>query len=102
MADYGLFIGWGPDSVRGREAKSLEGFNESIQYWGRLQEEGKIESFEVALLEPHGGDLGGVGMLPGVKEPPAALRIVAELLRMSTPPPPHVQKGRPAGAVPEN
>jgi len=62
MAEAGLFIGWGAP-VRGRESKGLEVFEESIQYWGRLQQEGRIESFEVALLYPHGGDLGGFALL---------------------------------------
>jgi hypothetical protein len=64
MAEMGLFIGWSTP-VRGREAKSLEVFNESIQYWGSLQQDGKIESFEVVLLGPHGGDLGGFALLRG-------------------------------------
>jgi hypothetical protein len=64
MADAGLFIGWGAP-VRGREAKGLEVFNESIGYWGRLQQDGRIESFEIALLYPHGGDLGGFALLRG-------------------------------------
>jgi hypothetical protein len=67
MADAGLFIGWGPP-VRGREAKGLEVFNESIQQWGEYQQEGKIESFEVALLYPHGGDLAGFSLLRGTRE----------------------------------
>ena len=67
MADAGLFIGWGAP-VRGREAKGLEVFNESITYWGRLQQEGRIESFEVALLYPHGGDLFGFALLRGTSE----------------------------------
>lgn len=67
MADRALFIGWG-ESVRGRERKSLEVFDESVQYWQRLQDEGRIESFEVALLAPHGGDLGGFALLRGSAE----------------------------------
>lgn len=58
MAEAGLFVGWGAP-VRGRETKGLEIFNESVAYWGRLQQEGRIESFEVVLLYPHGGDLAG-------------------------------------------
>jgi hypothetical protein len=58
MAEMGLFIGWGAP-VRGREAKSLEVFNEAVQFYGRAQENGRIESFEVVILEPHGGDLYG-------------------------------------------
>ena len=64
MAEAGLFIGWG-DPVRNREAKSLAVFNQSIEYWNRLQEEGRIESVEVVLLYPHGGDLGGFALLRG-------------------------------------
>jgi hypothetical protein len=84
MADYALFIGWGQDSVRGREAKSLEVFNESIEYWGRLQQEGRIESVEVALLEPHGGDLGGFALLRGDREALSALRVDEEFERVTT------------------
>jgi hypothetical protein len=67
MADAGLFIGWGAP-VRGREAKGLEVFNEGIEYWGRLQQDGRIESFEVVILEPHGGDLSGFALLRGTAE----------------------------------
>jgi hypothetical protein len=67
MVEAGLFVGWGPP-VRGREAKSLEVFNESVQYWGGLQQDGRIESFEVVLLYPHGGDLGGFALLRGSHE----------------------------------
>ena len=64
MAEAGLFIGWGAP-VRNREAKSLQVFNESVEYWNRLQQEGRIESVEVVLLFPHGGDLGGFALLRG-------------------------------------
>jgi hypothetical protein len=67
MAEAGLFIGWGAP-VRGREAKGLGVFNESIEYWGRLQQDGRIESFEVVLLYPHGGDLAGFSLLRGSHE----------------------------------
>ena len=67
MADDGLFIGWGAP-VRGREAKGLEVFSESIGYWGRLQQEGRIESFEVVILYPHGGDLAGFALLRGTHD----------------------------------
>ena len=64
MADAGLFIGWGAP-VRGREAKGLEVFNESLAYYGRLQQDGVIEGFETAILEPHGGDLAGIRAASG-------------------------------------
>jgi hypothetical protein len=64
MAEAGLFIGWGAP-VRGREAKGLEVFNEAVGYWGRLEQEGRIESSEVVILFPHGGDLTGFSLLRG-------------------------------------
>lgn len=83
MADAGLFIGWGAP-IQGREAKGLEVFNETIAFWGRLQGEGRIESFEVALLEPHGGDLEGFMMVRGSSEQMSALRTDEEFERVLT------------------
>jgi hypothetical protein len=59
-----LFIGWG-EPVRGREAKAVQVFGEAMAYYQRLQDQGEIESFESALLEPHGGELGGFVLLRG-------------------------------------
>jgi hypothetical protein len=67
MADAGLFIGWG-EVVRGREDRALDVFNETIEYYGQLQSDGRIESFDVALLEPHGGELQGFVILRGSEE----------------------------------
>ena len=64
MADAGLFIGWG-EVVRGREDRALESFNETIELLGQMQSDGRIESFEVTLLNPHGGDLQGFMLLRG-------------------------------------
>ncbi len=83
MADYGIFIGFGTP-VRGREAKSLEVFNEAMQYYTRLQQEGTIESFEAAFLEPHGGDLGGFILLRGERRKLGQLRVDAEFERLTT------------------
>lgn len=52
MADRMLFISWGAP-VRGLEERSLEVFNEAIGLLGRMQQEGRIESFDVALLTPN-------------------------------------------------
>ena len=49
MADDALFIGWG-EVVRGREEKAVEVFGESIEYYGQLQQDGKIEGFEPYFL----------------------------------------------------
>jgi len=64
MADDALFLGWG-EVVRGRETKAVEVFNEAMQYYGQLQQDGKIEGFEAYFLGPHGGDLGGFVLLHG-------------------------------------
>jgi hypothetical protein len=73
MADAGLFIGWG-QVVRGREGRALDVFNETIELYGSMQSDGRIESFEVALLEPHGGELAGYTMLRGSEEQIDAVR----------------------------
>jgi len=67
MADAGLFIGWG-QVVRGREDRALDVFNETLEFYGQLQSDGRIEDFEVALLDPHGGELQGYVMLRGSED----------------------------------
>ena len=57
MADAGVLIAWG-ENVPGREARGLEVFNETLEFWGRMQAEGQIESFEVALVSA-GGPIDG-------------------------------------------
>jgi hypothetical protein len=79
MADRVLFIGWGTP-VRGREERGLEVFNESIGLYGRMQQEGRIERFDVVLLEP-AGELGGYIELHGSSEQIAALREDEEFRR---------------------
>jgi hypothetical protein len=83
MAEAALFIGWGAP-VRGRETKGLEIFNESVAYWGRLQEGGRIENFEVVLLYPHGGDLYGFALLRGSHDQLNAVGGEEEFLRLTT------------------
>lgn len=83
MADAGLFIGWG-EVVRGRETEALEVFNETLVYYGRLQEEGVIENFEPVFLEPHGGDLNGFILLRGDAEKLASLRVSEEFTQIAT------------------
>jgi hypothetical protein len=82
MATSALVIGWGP-AVRGREQKALQVFNEAIQYYTRLQQQGAIESFEPVALEPHGGDLQGFLLVRGDQEKLNALRSSDEFLRLN-------------------
>jgi hypothetical protein len=83
MADAGLFIGWG-EVARGREGRALEVFNEGIGYYGRLQEAGRIESFEISLLQPHGGDLAGFVLLRGTEDQMDAVQHDEEFERFLT------------------
>ncbi len=83
MAEAGLFTGWGPP-VRGREAKGLDVFNEALSFYGKQQESGAIESFEVVFLAPHGGDLAGFILVRGSEEQIAALRANDEFQRLNT------------------
>ena len=82
MATSALVIGWGT-VVRGREQKALQVFNEAIQYYAQLQQQGTIESFEPVLLEPHGGDLAGFVLLRGDREKLNALHTSEEFLRLN-------------------
>jgi hypothetical protein len=81
MADRLLFIGWG-EPVRGREERGLEVFNEAVGFYGRCQQEGRIEKLDVVLLTPHGGGLNGYIELHGTAEQIAALREDEEFQRI--------------------
>jgi hypothetical protein len=83
MADFGLFIGFGAP-VRGRERQAIEGFNDVLEYYSRLQQGGEIESFETVLLEPHGGELGGFILLRGDQDKLARIRTSDEFQRHTT------------------
>jgi hypothetical protein len=72
MADRVTFISW-DEVVRGREARSLEVFNESVGLYGRMQQDGRIESFDVVLLRPNAG-IDGYMVLSGSAEQMSALR----------------------------
>jgi hypothetical protein len=80
MADRFLFLGW-DTAVRGREERGLEVFNESIGLYGRLQQEGRIEKFDVVLLDPNPG-LAGYVELHGTADQLAALRQDEEFRRL--------------------
>jgi hypothetical protein len=72
MADRILFVSWG-EVVRGREVAAYENFNETIGLYGRLQQEGKMESFDVVLLDPS-IDIAGYIAIHGSAEQLAALK----------------------------
>jgi hypothetical protein len=80
MADRVLFVSWG-QVVRGREERALEVFTESLGFYGRLQQEGRIAGFDVVLLEPSSG-LGGYIAIQGSAEQIAALSEDQEFRRL--------------------
>jgi hypothetical protein len=82
MADFGLFLGFGTP-VRGRERQAIAVFNEGMEYWTRLQQQGEIESFESVFLEPHGGDLSGFTLLRGDRDKLESIRTSDEFARQS-------------------
>jgi hypothetical protein len=81
MAGDALFLGWG-QVARGREQLALEVFQESVAYYGKLQEDGKIERFDAYLMEPHGGDLGGFFVMSGAGSTLDAIRSSPEFQRV--------------------
>ncbi len=83
MAEAALFIGWG-SPVRGREQKGLEVFGEATAYYAELQQDGRIESWEPVLLEPHGGALDGFILLRGSREQLDEVQASSEFERMTT------------------
>ena len=81
MADAALFIGW-TDVIPGREAIANAGFAEALAFYTAQQQKGTIESFEPAMLSPHGGDLGGFILVRGEAAKLAALRQSEESQRL--------------------
>ena len=79
MADRVLFISWG-SGVPGREERGLEVFNEAIGIAGRMQQEGRIEKFDVVLFQPN-GYLNGYMQLHGSAEQIAAVHEDEEFQR---------------------
>ena len=72
MADRALFMAW-TEPVRGAEEHALGVFNEAMGLLGRKQQEGKIESFDVVLLDPN-SELDGYITIKGSAEQIAELR----------------------------
>ncbi|MDD9267264.1 hypothetical protein ACFPES_09555 [Paenibacillus sp. GCM10023248] len=79
MAKGSLIVGWG-EIIPGREKAAQATLNDAMQYCTRLQQEGKIDRFEVVVLEPHGSDLCGFVLITGDKETVAKLRTEEEFV----------------------
>ena len=81
MADRALFVGFG-QPVRGREERAVEVFGQFVDMFGRMASDGRIESMDVTLLDPHGGDLSGFFMVHGSEEQCSALSMDEEFRRV--------------------
>jgi hypothetical protein len=79
MADRMLLLTWN-EPARGLEARALEVFNEALGILGRKQQDGAIESFDVALLGPN-SYLSGFMSIKGSAEQITALRSDEEFMR---------------------
>ncbi len=73
MADRVLFMGWNRPVV-GREQQAMELFQKVMEFLGKLQAEGRIESSEPVILAAHGGDLNGFFLIKGEAQKLAELR----------------------------
>ena len=82
MAEHALFVGWG-EVIPGREQQAVQVFNEVLEHYGRLRQQGEVESVEPFLLEPHGGDLGGFLLLRGDRDKLARVRASDEFVRLN-------------------
>jgi hypothetical protein len=81
MAGDALFIGWGK-VVPGREKVAFQVFQESTEMYGRLEQDGRIDSFESMLLSPHGGDLAGFVILRGQRQALSEIQFGEEFTRL--------------------
>ena len=73
MANAVIFLGWNRPSV-GREQQAMQVFQKSLEFYTKLQTEGRIESFETVILSSHGGDLNGFILLRGDAEKLSEIR----------------------------
>jgi hypothetical protein len=79
MADHMLLIAWNAPR-QGLESRALEVFNEALGILGRKQQDGQIDSFDVALLGPN-ADMDGFIMIRGTADQITALRLDEEFQR---------------------
>jgi len=79
MADRMLLMTWN-EPARGAEERAMEVFNDALGILGRMQQDGRIEHFDVGLLNPN-GDLGGFIVVQGTGAQISALREDEEFQR---------------------
>jgi hypothetical protein len=57
-------------------------FQETIAFYTKLQEDGRISSFDATLLAPHGGDLAGFLLMHGEQSSLDSIRASEEFVRL--------------------
>ena len=67
MANQALFLGWS-GATAGREQQAMKLWGKTMEYYGQLETDGKIESWEPVILSAHGGDLNGFFLIKGDAE----------------------------------
>ncbi len=74
MSEAGVWVAWGIPA-RGREKQALELLKSSTTgYLDQLQQEGLIERFDAAILQPQSTELGGFILIQGTHDQIDALR----------------------------
>jgi hypothetical protein len=91
MDKRALFVGWGP-IIAGREAQAKQVLADALQYCDGLQRVGRIDSFDVVVLEPHGGIWAGSFCSRAISRRSRQLRMATDFVRTS---------GRRAAGAPE-
>lgn len=79
MADRVLFISWA-EPVRGCEERALEVFNATLGVCGRMQQDGRVEGFDVMLFAPNGA-MNGCIQIRGSADQLHAVREDEEFVR---------------------
>jgi hypothetical protein len=63
-ANAAIYVSWGA-SVAGREAKSLEVFMHAVEYYGRLEKEGKIAALRTYVASTGSTQFSGFMVIEG-------------------------------------
>lgn len=75
-----LLVGWGP-IIPGREATAAQVLDEAMHYLTTVKEQGRLDTIDAVLLEPHGGDMHGFVLLRGDANALVRLRCEAAFVR---------------------
>lgn len=83
MSTRVILVGWNRPAS-GRELASAALFPEFLGYLEGLRKKGNIDSFEVVILNPHGGDLNGFFLVRGENDQLDAVQASDDYLNFVT------------------